>query len=80
MKTNFKEGLVENKLLKNRVGLNAPSSMVLFYTWIILIVLIAVVSLSAFRYRCKVSTSGTMVEMYVGVSVSTHLGDGVARD
>ncbi|XP_048248230.1 uncharacterized protein DDB_G0290685-like isoform X3 [Haliotis rufescens] len=53
MKTNFKEGLVENKLLKNRVGLNAPSSMVLFYTWIILIVLIAVVSLSAFRYRCK---------------------------
>ncbi|XP_067672067.1 involucrin-like [Haliotis asinina] len=53
MKTNFKEGVVENKLLKNRVGLNAPSSMVLFYTWIILIVLIAVVSLSAFRYRCK---------------------------
>ncbi|XP_041364696.1 putative pre-mRNA-splicing factor ATP-dependent RNA helicase DHX16 isoform X2 [Gigantopelta aegis] len=47
----FHEEMVEYNMMKNRV--NTPSSMVLFYTWVILIVLLTVIAVSAFKYRCK---------------------------
>ena len=49
----FEEDVVDSDMVKKDKQPTAPSSMVLFYTWMIVAILIMVVSVSTYQTRCK---------------------------
>ena len=49
----FEEDVVDSAMVKKDKQPTAPSSMVLFYTWMIVAVLIMVVTISTYQTRCK---------------------------